>query len=209
MPSFRWMPDDEMAAVIDYLVHLSQRGELELALIDESENVLTESEDVEPASVADHVQRIAESWTAAAQQVMHPLTVQPPRTAETVRHGAQAFVELNCFKCHGKDGHGNRQYDVGKDAWGRTAYAADLSSGMLHGGRRSEDLYRRIFGGITATPMPGSNVPDPGKNETIEQRSETIWHLTHFIRSIVEGQEIPMDVIEEASGGIGARYRHR
>ena len=198
MPAFRWMPDDELSAVIDYVVHLSQRGELELALVDECENSLTEDDDLDPVSVNGYVVTIAESWTQAAQQVQHLLTVQPQRTPETVRQGAQAFVELNCYKCHGKDGHGNREFDVGKDAWGRTAYAADLSSGMLHGGRRSEDLYRRIFGGITGTPMPGSNVPDSSKGETLEQRSETIWHLTHFIRSIVEGQTVPMDVIEDA-----------
>jgi mono/diheme cytochrome c family protein len=198
MPAFRWMPDDEMAAVIDYVIHLSQRGELEYALIDEAENVLGETEDFDPASVASHVRNIADTWAAADQQVLHPATLQPPRTDETVRRGAEAFVELNCYKCHGKDGRGNRAFDVGKDIWGHTAFAADLSSGMLHGGRRSVDLYRRIYGGITGTPMPGSNVLDASKNETLEQRSETIWHLTHFIRSVVEGKEIPADVIDQA-----------
>jgi hypothetical protein len=86
---------------------------------------------------------------------------------------------------------------VGKDDWGRIAYAADLTTGMLHGGRRPIDIYRRIYSGINGTPMPAFAQPDSGKGETEAQRSETIWHLVHFVTSIVEGRPLPLAVLDE------------
>jgi mono/diheme cytochrome c family protein len=198
MPAFRWMPDEDLQAVIDYVILLSQRGELEYRLMRIASEQLGEEDNIDAELVAEQAAGIAAAWDEAKSQVVLPITAEPARTAETVRLGAKAFVELNCFKCHGKDGSGNRQFNVGKDDWGRTAFAADLTSGMLHGGRRPVDIYRRIYSGINGTPMPAFNRPEASKQETEAQRSDTIWHLTHFVTSIVEGKELPMDVIEEA-----------
>lgn len=197
MPAFRWMPEEDLQAVIDYVILLSQRGELEYRLMRIASEQLSEEEDIDPNLAAEQAAGIAATWAEAKGQIVLAITAEPARTEETVKLGAKAFVELNCFKCHGKDGSGNRQYNVGKDDWGRTAFAADLTSGMLHGGRRPIDMYRRIYSGINGTPMPAFNQPDANKQETAAQRSDTIWHLTHFITNIVEGKPLPMDVIEE------------
>lgn len=197
MPSFRWLPDDELDAVIGYVMLLSSRGEMELQLLREAENELEEADDLSAEVVAGYATRVYESWRDAAGKLVNPATTEPLASSDTVRAGAKAFIELNCFKCHGKDGRGNKAFDVGKDDWGRTAYAADLTSGMLHGGRRPVDIYRRIYLGINGTPMPAFDQPDATKGETAEQRSETIWHLVHFVTSIVEGKPLPNDVIEE------------
>lgn len=198
MPSFRWMADDDLAAVIEYVKLLSNRGELELKLIYDSQQELDEEDDYTEEGVAQHATTIMASWDAAKSQVVLPLTVRPAYDEQSIRLGAEAFVKLECVKCHGKDGRGNRQFNVGPDAWGRIAFAADLTSGMLHGGRRPVDIYRRIYSGINATPMPSFKDPNSVKGETPEQRSETIWHLVHFVTSIVEGKPLPVDVIEEA-----------
>jgi mono/diheme cytochrome c family protein len=197
MPSFRWLPDDELDAVIGYVMLLSSRGEMELLLLREAESELEEADDLNAEVVAGYATRVYESWRDAAGKVVNPATTEPLASDDTVRAGAKAFIELNCFKCHGKDGRGNKAFNVGKDDWGHTAYAADLTSGMLHGGRRPVDIYRRIYLGINGTPMPAFDQPDTTKGETAEQRSETIWHLVHFVTSIVEGKPLPVDVIEE------------
>ena len=61
--------------------------------------------------------------------------------------------------------------------------------GMLHGGRRPIDIYRRIYSGINGTPMPSSK--DPSAGETPEQRSEKLWHLVHFVTAVIEHNEVP------------------
>jgi mono/diheme cytochrome c family protein len=196
MPSFRWMPQEELDAVIDYVTLLSSRGELEYRLMRISEQELGEEDDIDPFLVAENAQLIAASWDNAAEQIVQPLTPPPLYTQESVETGARAFVQLNCFKCHGPDGRGNRTQDVGKDDWGRVAYAADLTTGTLHGGRRPVDIYRRIYSGINGTPMPAFAQPDTAKGENELQRSETIWHLVHFVTSIVEGKPLPAEIID-------------
>ncbi len=183
MPTFRWMPDEDIHPLIDYVITLSQRGELELRLLEESEFELEPEDDYDPQVVADYVTEIEQSWRDAEDHVVHPLTPRPAYTDASILLGRRAFLTRGCAKCHGNDGRGNRQLDVGKDDWGNVAYAADLTSGMLHGGRRPIDVYRRIFSGINGTPMPGFG-------DALAEEPETIWHLVHYILSIVEGRDV-------------------
>ena len=196
MPTFRFMAQDDLEAVIDYVMLLSSRGEVEFRLMRLAESQLAEEDNIDAQLVAEQAQLIAQSWADADTQIVRPLTPQPQYTQESIEAGAKAFVQLNCYKCHGRDGRGNKAFNVGKDDWGRIAYAADLTTGMLHGGRRSVDIYRRIHSGINATPMPSFAQPDSGKGETETQRSETIWRLAHFITSIVEGKPLPVEIID-------------
>jgi len=191
MPAFRFLPEEEREAVIDYVQTLSARGELEINLIREATDELTEEEDFDPATVAEFVTDIDASWARADEELVRPLTVNPAKTPETVRDGAVAFAEMYCVKCHNRDAAGSKSADVGVDTWGRTAYPANLAMGMLHGGRRPEDIYRRIYSGINGTPMPASKDPNSATGETAEERSERIWHLVHFITEVIENNGIP------------------
>jgi len=196
MPSFPWMADDDLEAVIDYVMLLSSRGELEYRLGQVAQTELTEDDDVAPALVAEQAQGIAASWDEAEQQIVRPLTREISPTPDTIAAGAKAFVQLNCYKCHGRDGRGIKTGNIGKDDWGRTARAADLTTGTLHGGGRPIDIYRRIYSGINGTPMPAFAQPDANKGETETQRSDTIWHLSHFVTSVASGEPLPLDVID-------------
>lgn len=202
MPAFPWMEHEDVEAVIDYVKSLSSRGELELELIRESEDSLvteddpeTPEDDVEsydPERVAELADGIAAEWAEAASLVVLPQTPMVPYNDETIELGARAFVKESCYKCHGIDGRGNRTADVGKDEWGNVAYAANLAAGTLHGGRRPIDIYRRIYSGINGTPMPGFASAFESQGNL-----DTTWHLTHFITSIVEGRELPEELLKE------------
>ncbi len=193
MPAFRFLSEEDTEAVIDYVQVLSARGQLEIDLIREATDELDEGDDFDPETVADYVQSISDSWDRAESELVRPVTVNPPRTPETVRQGAVAFAELYCVKCHGPNARGSKSADVGQDIWGRTAYPANLAMGMLHGGRRPDDIYRRIYSGINGTPMPSSKDPNTAIGETPEQRSERIWHLVHFVTAVIENNGVPDD----------------
>jgi mono/diheme cytochrome c family protein len=196
MPAVRFRSDEETEAVIDYVMVLASRGQLEIDLIREAETELDEEDDFDPEVVATLVTAVADSWRRAEAEVVRPLTVNPPRTEETVRAGAVAFAEFACVTCHGADARGSKSADVGQDVWGRTAYPANLALGMLHGGRRPVDIYRRISSGINGTPMPASKDPNTATGETPEQRSDRIWHLVHFVTAVIEGNRVPPDCQE-------------
>jgi mono/diheme cytochrome c family protein len=192
MPSFPWMAHDDLEDVIDYVKSLSMRGQLELALIQESEDNLEENDSYDPERVAELTESIGSDWNQAASLAILPQTPMVPYTDEAIELGARAFVQESCYKCHGIDGRGNRQFNVGKDEWGRTAYAANIAAGTLHGGRRPVDIYRRIYSGINGTPMPGF-----GSALASQNKLDTIWHLTHFVTSIVEGRELPAELLKQ------------
>lgn len=193
MPAFRFLPEDDIEAVIKYVQVLSARGELEISLIREASDELLEEDDFDPEVVAEYVTTISDSWDAAKDELVRAVTVEPPRTPETIQAGAAHFAEMYCIKCHNRDARGSKTADVGVDVWGRIAYPADLSMGMLHGGRRPIDIYRRIYSGINGTPMPSSKDPDTTKNETAEERSQRIWELVHFVTAVIENNGVPED----------------
>ena len=110
-----------------------------------------------------------------------PVTPMPPFTPESVARGKALFASQACNKCHGLDGRGGTfgGLEVGNDIWGHKAAAADLTSGMFHGGGRPIDLYRRIYVGINGSPMPGfANV--------LAKSPEDVWYLVHFVRDMSE-----------------------
>lgn len=173
MPTFDLLPKQEIEAVVEYVLMLTHRGELEFQLAAEA----AAAEEVDPEGVADLVATIRDLWGEAEGQVVTSLTPQPLLTVEHVKAGREAFLTRGCSKCHGDDGRGqtvdNLRGDL-KDAWGFTTRAADLSSGMLHGGRRPEEIDRRIYSGINGTPMRGFSSSITGK-------PEEFWNLVSYV----------------------------
>lgn len=174
MPSFNLLPEQELQAVTTYVVLLSRRGELEELLTLTAEN----EEEIDPEVVKDElVPLVVERWKEAQAMRITPLTMEPEFTSEQVGRGKQAFLTKGCSKCHGTDGRGQTRENVGNDVWGRQTRAADLTSGMLHGGPEPVDIYHRIFGGINGTPMPSFS-------NALQSEPETIWDLVAYVKYV-------------------------
>lgn len=189
MPSFRLLPKKDIATVVDYVILLSQRGELEYQLANEAEA----SEELFDEDVPDYVDIVSNNWKTAAVSLTQPLTPQPELTLERVALGREAFLSKGCSKCHGEDGRGHTKDNIGKDSWGHSTRAADLTSGMLHGGQEPIDIYRRIMNGINGTPMPGFK-------SSLESEPETIWNLVSYVLSVSnrrrEGTNVPAGLMK-------------
>ena len=172
MPSFRRLENRDLEAVVDYVLALTHRGELERMMAAHAAS----EEELNDEDVQSLAENILEQWQGAAEHELEPATKMPPFTPESVALGAEAFQKRDCFKCHGRDGRGGLAggIDVGLDAWGHKDPAADLTSGMLHGGQTPADVYRRIYGGINGTPMPAFK-------DALASDPDTIWHLAHYV----------------------------
>jgi mono/diheme cytochrome c family protein len=187
MPSFAQLSTDDLHDVVDYVLVLTHRGELERALLDDAES----AGEIDPEAVPEYVQNIVERWQEAERQQVMPLSAMPPFTPESIAAGKQAFLSMDCTKCHGKDGRGGTlgNVEVGTDVWGHKTAAADLTSGMFRGGGRPIDIYRRIYSGINGTPMPSfSNV--------LENEPEKLWQLVHFIKSVGNERRSSLPTLE-------------
>jgi len=189
MPNFRLIPKKELQAVVDYVLVLAQRGELEYQLANEAES----SEELDPDYVPEFVSDVGTRWKEAQASLTQPLTPEPELTQERVALGREAFLSKGCSKCHGDDGRGHTKDNIGKDSWGYATRAADLTSGMLHGGQEPIDIYRRIMNGINGSPMPGFK-------SALENEPETIWNLVSYVLSVSnrrrEGTAIPAGLMK-------------
>lgn len=177
MPSFALMPAEELEPLVDYVLALTHRGELEVLLAAEAES----AEELPDDLVADLVSAVLGPWKQAESQVVLPVSPQPELSKATIEAGRQAFLSKGCSKCHGEDGRGKTRDNVGTDAWGFATNAADLTSGMLRGGTQPVDVYRRIFGGINGTPMPAFK-------DALAAEPDTIWNLVHYVMHVSQGR---------------------
>ncbi len=190
MPSFDRLSREDIDAVVQYVLALTHRGELQslLAMIAYDDEELPDEEGLQEV-----IEEILTPWEDSANQLVMPVSTMPPMTAASVRAGHQIFLSKACNKCHGKFGRGGSMgnVEVGKDTWGNQAAAADLSSGMFHGGDRPIDIYRRIYSGINGTPMPAFN-------KTFSENPDAIWQLVHFIKETGNRRRLGKPPLSEA-----------
>jgi mono/diheme cytochrome c family protein len=184
MPSFRLLTKRELSDVVDYVLSLTHRGELETFLANEAKA----SDELEEDAFSDAAEIVRKRWHDARFQSIVLLTPEPDFTHEMVEAGMKKFQVEGCWKCHGADGRGASGAEVNVDSWGHPSRAADLTSGMLRGGSTPADIYRRIYGGINGTRMPGFNT-------AFKDRPDAIWELVAYVMSVSNRRregEIPL-----------------
>lgn len=170
MPSFKLLPASDQEALVDYVIALTHRGELESLLADAAEF----DGQIDPNEVPKMSETFLAKWDNARSQVVYPRSPMPVITVSSVRAGKAAFLSKGCSKCHGEDGRGQTKENIGVDSWGFPTKAADLTSGMLRGGTEALDIYRHIDAGINGTPMPSFRT-------SLEQEPETVWNLVVYV----------------------------
>lgn len=173
MPSFKLLPEEEREALLDYVVLLSMRGQVERLLVEEAE-----FGPLEENLVDDQIEFVISQWENAPNNVMQPREAMPPYSDELALKGRDLFLSTTgagCVGCHGRDFRGRGQQEMNPDSWGNTIRPADLTLGIYRGGRRPIDLYWRIATGISGTPMPGSRTT---------RSDEEIWQMVHFVRAL-------------------------
>ncbi len=193
MPRFNRISDKEVEAVVDYVIVLAQRGELEYQLAMEAEA----SEELDPDYIPEFVGDVTNRWLSAKLNFTHPISPRPVFTPDVVALGKVAFLSKGCSGCHGEDGRGHTPENFKRnDSWGHPTRAADLTSGMLRGGQEPIDVYRRILNGINGSPMPGFK-------SALEKEPDTIWHLVAFVLDITNKRRFG----SEFTAGLMKEYR--
>ncbi len=116
MPAFEaLMTPAEIEQVIDYVVFLSIRGEVEKNLIDEAKLAdKDEASAIADDTVKDLLANIVNNWKAVEGLVVAPKARRVPPTRESVMRGRDIFLGINktgnkvvCTDCHGPQGLGN------------------------------------------------------------------------------------------------------
>jgi mono/diheme cytochrome c family protein len=104
----------------------------------------------------------------------------PPETAitiESILHGRELFQKLECWKCHGPEGHADGpSASTLTDSKGNPILPFNFSTGeRFMCGDSTRDLYRIFMTGLDGSPMPSfADVIQPND----------AWDLVHFLRTL-------------------------
>lgn len=124
MPSFLVLPENELAALADYVRYLSIRGEVELLLIDYAANELEADQPLVSVSgdagqqgeqaevIRSFVAEVADKWKQADSMATPVPAPDASRDlAASIAHGRELFYGAiaNCVKCHGETALGDGQ----------------------------------------------------------------------------------------------------
>ena len=182
MPAFNLLDSEQLEAIVDYVIFLSMRGEVELLLL----QAYSDDGELDADRAEVELDYVAGMWGDAASKVIVPDVPEPEFTLASVERGKQLYqsAQAQCSACHGMTGKGDGPSaevnpETGQpllDDWGEKVPPANLTLGFYRGGRRPIDLYRRIYAGIEGTPMPElyRAFTDP----------VDLWHVVHFVQAL-------------------------
>jgi mono/diheme cytochrome c family protein len=191
MPPFVALSERDLDDVVSYVIHLAIRGESEFATLAQ---ILNEnSDDFGSEGMAlqwiftQNVMFVLENWGIAAR---HPIPIPPPHTQSdddrliSALRGFKLYnsAEFGCAACHVKFGS---EPQLKWDLWGTVVQPRNLPLGVYRGGRRGEDLYARIYGGIHPSGMTAfQNTLSTGP--TYPDRPDKIWNVVHFLQALAD-----------------------
>jgi mono/diheme cytochrome c family protein len=192
MPSFSLLPEENRDLLARYVAYLSIRGEVEYQTLAAALGGSSELGDVGSFAAA-QLRSIIADWEKAESSPA-PVGIAPepddaepassPAHAEAVRRGYKLFTakaDNSCITCHAEFG---RKPVLRYDVWGTVAKPADFTATTLKGGKRPEDVFARIRGGIAPVGMPAHP----------ELTDRQVWDLVRFVRSLPYPRELPEDV---------------
>lgn len=176
MPPFALLPEEEIQAIISYVIHLSMRGQVEFQVM--LDLLRGESKDVDVRQRAgDYLEQIANQWVEAQGALIRPdanapLPTEGEARAASIKNGYRLFRETSAAGCIGCHKDYGRQAAYFYDAWGTIGRPADLTQDVYRGGRRPIDLFWRIHSGVGGSNMPQfSNL----------LQTKDIWDLINFL----------------------------
>ncbi len=189
MPAFPALSDREVEDAVSYVIHLSVRGEVELACMTKmikpgDDDPLYTGGEIDWLFVQSELWVLV-NWGIAAKHPIpipaEPFAVGTERIDSAVR-GFKLYnsAEFGCASCHASYG---RVQQLKWDAWGTVVQPRNFTLGVYRGGRRGEDLYARIYGGINPSGMTAFHdrltATPPGK-------PDKIWDLVHFLQALAD-----------------------
>ena len=131
MPAFEaLMTGSEIEQVIDYVIFLSMRGEVEKLLIDEAKTA--DGDDIaalSPETVQELAENVFGNWKSAEEQVVSPSARRSPPSPESIARGRDIFLGVNttgnkaaCTDCHGLHAAGDGASFVDKKIFDKVVF---------------------------------------------------------------------------------------
>lgn len=186
MPSFALLPESDRERMVDFVMYLSIRGQVEY---DTLSMLLADEDDIDiSCHAATRLRSAIAAWqrgsesSPGAEATIGDLG--EVGNAVSIRRGYELFTSksaVGCISCHEDFG---RKATYRYDIWGTVVRPADLTAAVYKGGNRPIDFANRIRNGIGPSGMPAH----PNLTET------QLGDLVRLIRSLPYPRELPPDI---------------
>ena len=136
------------------------------------------------ADLVAFIKTFSARWVAEKSGDPIKIPEEPKLTLESIKHGAELFQKLECWKCHGQEGRGDGPSastltDSNDQPIRPYNFTTDNRSKC---GRTNPELYRIFMTGLDGTPMPSfADVVKP----------EDAWDLVHYLRTLQYNNRSP------------------
>jgi len=131
----------------------------------------------ERANLVAFIKTFSARWTTEKPSAPIQIPAEPSLTIASIKHGAELFQKLECWKCHGQEGRGDGPSastltDSNDQPIRPYNFTSDNRSKC---GRTNPELYKIFMTGLDGTPMPSfADVVKP----------EDAWDLVHYLRTL-------------------------
>lgn len=149
------------------------------------------------ADLVAYIKTFSERWKTEKAGEAIKIPPEPPVTIESIKHGHELFQKMECWKCHGQQGHGDgpsaSTLTDSKDQPIRPYnFSAGSNDSRFKCGKENQDLYRIFMTGVDGTPMPSfADVIQPND----------AWDLVHYLRTLQTGRRSKENDVLKAAGG--------
>lgn len=235
MPSFAPLRNREefatdIEALVEYVIYLSVRGEVERRLI---RLAATSEEPISKEMAIEEAQKVVAAWKEAPDAIPPAIPIPELNNEElsaSIERGGELFrsEKTACYRCHGNEGKGDgisQDYDewtkdwtirVGIDPANKSEWKAmkpfgalkpvlnrsrNLHLGALRGGAEITDIARRIQLGIDGTPMPAATIADNTPNVLSTSEFQDLVRYVYSISKLQSAATAETDSIATTMEG--------
>jgi mono/diheme cytochrome c family protein len=144
-----------------------------------------------------YIKTFSERWKTEKPGDAIKIPPETPVTIESIRHGHELFQKMECWKCHGQQGHGDgpsaSTLTDSKDQPIRPYnFALGHNDSRFKCGSENQDLYRIFMTGLDGTPMPSfADVIQPND----------AWDLVHYLRTLQTDRRSKENDVLKGAGG--------
>ena len=157
--------------------------------------------DQERADLVAYIKTFSPRWVTEKPGEPIQIPAEPPVTMDSIQRGRELFQKVQCWRCHGSQGHGDGEAaNTLTDSKDRPIHPYDFSTGeRFKCGVTNADLYRIFMTGLDGTPMPSfaDNI-----------KPEQAWDLVHYLRTLQphhHGPEAELMRASHAPAAAGSR----
>ena len=164
MPAFHTLlRPDEIERVIDYVMFLSIRGEVEGGLYFFGQDLEDESAETElgPEQVQEVLQLVFDRWKNAESNVLDPKSPRVEPTRESIARGRELFLGLKglqCYGCHGLDGKGNGESFVDYRSFVKAVFDGDPNPAKVTALKDFAEKNNKKWGDDWGDPLRPANL---------------------------------------------------